>query len=266
MRENLTEKIRRIIDSHGGDSTLVESLRTIIGEANEFEVLTAGADELRRRGEFAQALEVYEYLLSRIRRDGVQEAVILNNIAALHETTGSYQEAEMLYRRSLELSERALGPEHPTTVTTLSNLAAVLEATGRYQEAEMLYRRSLELSERVLGPQHPTTATTLNNLAAVLEATGRFQEAEVLYHRSLEIAERLLGGRHPSVARILNNMAGLAAKNQNYYLAEQLMSRAVHIMTEALGSDSEYTRIGLANLETIRAEQRHAADARASRR
>ena len=223
MREDLIVQVRKIVDAHGGDSALVENLRTIIGEATEFEVLTAGADELRRRGEYPQALGVYEYLLPRIRHDGVQKAVILNNIAALQETTGRYQEAEMLYRRSLELSERVLGPEHPTTATTLNNLAAVLEATGRYQEAEMLYRRSLELSERVLGPEHPTTATTLNNMAGLAAKTQNYSLAEQLMARAVHIMTEALGPDSKYTRIALANLE--AIKAEQWHAADARSSR-----------------------------------------
>jgi tetratricopeptide (TPR) repeat protein len=39
-------------------------------------------------------------------------ATSLNNLAALYKAQGRYAEAEPLYRRALEIWEKALGPEH----------------------------------------------------------------------------------------------------------------------------------------------------------
>jgi tetratricopeptide (TPR) repeat protein len=38
-------------------------------------------------------------------------ATSLNNLALLYSTTGKYSEAEPLYKRALEISEKALGNE-----------------------------------------------------------------------------------------------------------------------------------------------------------
>ena len=38
---------------------------------------------------------------------------------------GDYAKAEPLYRRALAIREKALGPEHPDTATSLNNLAGL---------------------------------------------------------------------------------------------------------------------------------------------
>ena len=55
---------------------------------------------------------------------------------------GKYEEAEPLYRRALEISEKALGPEHPQTTQILKSYSAFLRERGRPEEAEELERRS----------------------------------------------------------------------------------------------------------------------------
>ncbi|CAN0561760.1 unnamed protein product, partial [Laminaria digitata] len=41
---------------------------------------------------------------------------------------GKYAEAEALYTRALDITEKALGPEHPSTAVSLSFLAKLFEA------------------------------------------------------------------------------------------------------------------------------------------
>ena len=70
---------------------------------------------------------------------------------------GRYAEAEPLYRRSLAIREKQLGPDHPDVATSLNNLADLYRSMGRYAEAEPLYRRSLAIREkRSSGPTTPT--------------------------------------------------------------------------------------------------------------
>ena len=51
----------------------------------------------------------------------------LNNLAELYHDQGRYADAEPLYQRSLAISEKALGPDHPDVATSLNNLAGLYE-------------------------------------------------------------------------------------------------------------------------------------------
>ena len=51
--------------------------------------------------------------------------VSLNNLAALYEAQGRYADAEPLYKRSLAICEKALGPDHPDVAMSLNNLAVL---------------------------------------------------------------------------------------------------------------------------------------------
>ena len=57
---------------------------------------------------------------------------------------GDLAGAEPLFRRVLEGHERALGPAHPYTLTSLNNLAGLLDKTGRTEEAKPLRLRRLQ--------------------------------------------------------------------------------------------------------------------------
>jgi hypothetical protein len=46
-----------------------------------------------------------------------------------------YAKAEPLYKRSLAIDEKALGPDHPAVATSLENYADFLRATGRSADA-----------------------------------------------------------------------------------------------------------------------------------
>jgi hypothetical protein len=48
---------------------------------------------------------------------------------------GKYDEAEPMSRQTLQLTEKALGLEHPHTLTSMNNLAALLDNQGKYDEA-----------------------------------------------------------------------------------------------------------------------------------
>ncbi|KAI6080516.1 hypothetical protein F4821DRAFT_55383 [Hypoxylon rubiginosum] len=86
-----------------------------------------------------------------------KETGLLFNVAESYFMLGKYNEAEQMYRQTLEVRERVLGREHPSTLGSMNNLADVLGNQGKYEEAEQMHRQELELCERVLGREHPDT-------------------------------------------------------------------------------------------------------------
>ena len=75
-------------------------------------------------------------------------ATSLNNLALLYYAQGRYAAAEPLFKRSLTISEKALGPDHPSVATSLNNLAWIYDAQGRYEAALGSVRRSTGILRR----------------------------------------------------------------------------------------------------------------------
>jgi hypothetical protein len=82
-----------------------------------------------------------------------------------------------MHQWALATREKALGREHPDTLTTVSNLGSLLDSQGKYEEAEAMHRRSLEGYEKVLGHEHPHTLTSVSNLGSVLDSQGKSARA-----------------------------------------------------------------------------------------
>ncbi|MGI2909795.1 tetratricopeptide repeat protein, partial [Tolypothrix sp. VBCCA 56010] len=76
----------------------------------------------------------------------------------LYQSQGRYSEAEPLYQKALQLTQRLLGEEHPDVAMSYNNLALLYESQGRYSEAEPLYQKALQLYQRLLGEEHPHVA------------------------------------------------------------------------------------------------------------
>ena len=55
----------------------------------------------------------------------------LNNLAALYQAQGKYEQAEPLYQRALTIYTRAFGPQHPGTKTIQRNYDGFLEEKKR---------------------------------------------------------------------------------------------------------------------------------------
>ena len=96
-----------------------------------------------------------------------------------------YADAEPLYKRSLAIREKALGPDHPAVAAALNNLALLYHQQGRHADAEPLYRRSLAIREKAFGPDHPDITNSLNSFALLYHAQRRYAEALPLIHRTI---------------------------------------------------------------------------------
>lgn len=66
--------------------------------------------------------------------------VTVSNLAHLYYDIGRFQEAEVLFERSLAGFEKLLGSNDPSTLGAMNNLANILKKRGQYRAARRLYR------------------------------------------------------------------------------------------------------------------------------
>ncbi|XP_041351126.1 TPR repeat-containing protein DDB_G0287407-like [Gigantopelta aegis] len=74
--------------------------------------------------------------------------VMLGNIAVCHRNLGNVQEAEKMYKKSLEINEKAFGRCHPNVAAVLKNLATMETNRENYKKAEEYYRETLDIQEK----------------------------------------------------------------------------------------------------------------------
>ena len=98
-----------------------------------------------------------------------------------------YAEAEALYRRAIEVSAAAFGPEHPAVARSFHNLGETLRREGRAAEGLEQLDRALELKRAVLGDDHVSVATTRCGRGAALVELGRSEEAVEALEAALAI-------------------------------------------------------------------------------
>jgi esterase/lipase superfamily enzyme/Flp pilus assembly protein TadD len=182
-------------------------------------------------------------------------------LAYLYQMQGRLLEAELLYKRALELREKALPDGHPDIATSLNNLASLYLVQGRLTEAEILNKRALQLYEKALPAGHPHIAQSLNNLATLYQDQGRLAQAEDVYKGSLELREKTLPASHPDIAQSLNNLAFLYQAQGRLAQAESLYKRALAIDEAALPPDHPDLALYRSNLASLYVTQRRLAEA-----
>ena len=148
-------------------------------------------------------------------------ATSIVNLAQLYWDQDRYDEAEPLFKRSLAIDEKALGPDHPGVATTLNNLALLYSDQARYDEAEPLYKRSLAIDEKALGPDHPDVATTLSNLAVLYSDQDEHLKALPFARRATAIYRRRGNARSAS-----KSISAESERKDNLYYFKEHASTA----------------------------------------
>ena len=111
---------------------------------------------------------------------------LLNRAGSYFLGRAAYPDARLVYERALAICGKGLGPEHPSTATSLHNLADLLRGQGDLAAARPLQERALAIYEKVLGGEHPNTSRARHNLAHLLPADG--DVAEALKHSEAALA------------------------------------------------------------------------------
>jgi len=184
-------------------------------------------------------------------RQPLVEASIRQTIGTTYMDLGLYPEAQRQVERAFDLRRRALGPEHPDTLTSMYGLAILYWRQGKYAEAEPLYTKVLEVRRRVLGPEHSDTLTTMTLLALLYADEGKFAQAEPLYTEALEAERRALGPEHPDTLATMDSLAQLYWQQGKYAEAEPLYTKVLEVARRVLGPEHPRTLNSMNNLANL---------------
>ncbi|KAH8586629.1 hypothetical protein B0O99DRAFT_665671 [Bisporella sp. PMI_857] len=186
-----------------------------------------------------------------------------HNLGDLYFDQSKLAEAEAMYLRALEGKEKALGPDHTSTLDTVHNLGTLYSDQGKPAEAEAMYLRALEGCEKALGPDHTSTLDTVHNLGTLYSGQGKPAEAEAMYLRALEGKEKALGPDHTSTLDTVHNLGTLYSDQGKPAEAEAMYLRALEGCEKALGPDHTSTLDTVNNLGTLYSGQGKMAEAEA---
>ncbi|KIJ40800.1 hypothetical protein M422DRAFT_173170, partial [Sphaerobolus stellatus SS14] len=145
------------------------------------------------------------------------------------------EDAERMYERALAGKEKALGPNHTSTLGTVNNLGILYSDLGRLEDAERMYERALAGQEKALGPNHTSTLD--------ISDLGRLEDAERMYERALAGKEKALGPNHTSTLGTVNNLGNLYRNLGRLEDAERMYERALPTITKfrvTVGHDTKY--------------------------
>ena len=89
-----------------------------------------------------------------------------NNMALVFKKQGDLGQALEHYHKALAIKEKALGPEHPSTLDTVYNMGLLAKKSGDLAAAKPLFVRAANGWVRSLGPTHPHTLMAQQSVAS----------------------------------------------------------------------------------------------------
>ncbi len=153
---------------------------------------------------------------------------------------GKIARAEAITKQTLELSENALGGEHPITLTCLSNLGEMALTRKDVDSCISFLKRALDGREKVLGPLHDQTNHNRKRLKQLLQSKKDLIALESVLTRELRARQSACGQAHPTVAYTLYELGSLHYQRRDDDRAENLLVKALDILKTSDNSAPPY--------------------------
>lgn len=169
-------------------------------------ILSNQADLLRRVGKIKEArqsimlsLQINEYFLH---SHSPITARSLSILGIIYRIEGMLVDSEICHLRSMDITKKHYGENHPLVATNLNNISFILRDRGYFKRAREYLEKSLDIvikhPER--GAEHPETGRRHHNLGTYLFEQQDAKAAEPHLVRALEIREKCLHPNHPYIA------------------------------------------------------------------
>jgi len=104
-------------------------------------------------------------------------AYAYNNLASTYTAMDRHDDAERLYRLTLDVRRELYDPGHPSLLLSMRNHAAALVRLQRYAEAEQLLLERHAMCVEHHGPDSPRTRKAIDKLIELYEQWGRGEKA-----------------------------------------------------------------------------------------
>jgi tetratricopeptide (TPR) repeat protein len=168
-----------------------------------------------------------------------QLAVPLLNLAYLYEKMQMNKQAERLYDRVFDLTQKSLVQTQPKGPAVIDKLGKHYITIKNYNKAEAVYERALNINQLFPGENDINTALYLNRLATANQGSGKKELAEVNFQNSYSIFEKTLGPSSPDTLTAINDLGNFYFDSKNYIRARQIYEIIQDREPRFLGNDRE---------------------------
>ncbi|XP_067629085.1 protein clueless isoform X2 [Eurosta solidaginis] len=166
----------------------------------------------------------------------------LRMLARLSYLLGDPQEALAIQQRSVIMSERVNGIDHPCTVLEFTHLSLYCFANGQIGASLKLLYRARYLLVLICGEDHPEVALIDSNISLILHAVGEYELSLRFIEHALELNLKYFGEKSMHVAVSYHLVARTQSCLGNFRSALNNEKETYAIYKSQLGESHEKTR------------------------
>lgn len=192
-----------------------------------------------------------------------EEIGLLRRLGWLYRTQNRLFEAEAIYERAFQGSEKVWGRDHEITLDIIAIIGGICSEQGRLKEAEAMYNRALQECEKASSPEDLRTIELLHDLALVYRKQGQLKEAESMFKQILQGFEDRMGPEHDTTLRAVFNLGYIYMDRGNFQEAEAMFKRAIQGREKTLGPEHSSTLKAVGNLGFVYKQQARFEEAEA---
>jgi eukaryotic-like serine/threonine-protein kinase len=178
------------------------------------------------------------------------DAAVRHTIGRTYLSLGSFDRAEPLLRKSLEIWTSLLGRQSDDVAECLMDLARAARKQGNVQPSVEMARESLAIRRSLHGERSGFLAEGMAEAAEILDAAGQYDEAESLITEALQVQRELFGERSKEVASSLPILGSLVARLGRFREAESLATVALPLRREIFGERSPEVPLSMNDIAT----------------
>jgi tRNA A-37 threonylcarbamoyl transferase component Bud32/tetratricopeptide (TPR) repeat protein len=183
----------------------------------------------------------------------VIQAALMDTIGNVYIGLGLSDQAEPLFKESLDIRRRLHSTPHRDTAISLHNLGLVALMQHRVPESFEAFSEALAIRREILGEEAPETIESKFMLGSgYLTAATRIDEGEKLLEDVLAWRRVHLGDHHPDTAYAMVFLAGIYVSRHKFTKAAPFFAEA----TKVFSNDPESKSMGLAMAEYQQARQK----------
>lgn len=166
----------------------------------------------------------------------------LRMLARLSYLLGDPQEALAIQQRSVIMSERVNGIDHPSTILEYTHLSLYCFANGQISTSLKLLYRARYLLVLISGEDHPEVALIDSNISLILHAVGEYELSLRFIEHALQLNLKYFGNKSMHVAVSYHLVARTQSCMGDFRSALNNEKETYTIYKSQLGESHEKTR------------------------
>jgi tetratricopeptide (TPR) repeat protein len=162
--------------------------------------------------------------------------VVLNNLGALSNYVGDYEQAERYLKEAVRVSKE-FNPGDPYVARVLNNLGVLYYSTGDDGHAEKALKTAISIIESNFGKDRVELVPLLANLGEVYLARKKWSASKAQFDKAFTILEASGRSGHIDAAAVLGGLGRLEFARGNLAEAREAFRRSYTIRVGVFGPD-----------------------------